>query len=453
MNSTPADSVFGHNYHIVPELPRDQSPKPTKGLQQDAGFLPKRPSELSETKLSENDLHPLILKFLYALGDKTGSEIANQLRLPFSMVEPLLSELRSRMLIAYRGSAMGGDYIYELQPQGLALAQNFYNVCTYCGAAPVDFDTYFESVYAQSLAHDRPNASRVNNAMGDLLLNPSTCAQIGQAVRSGKSMLLYGAPGNGKTSIAERVIHSVDACIWIPRTLTISGSIIRLFDATVHEEAPLPESEGLLRNEIDDRWVRIKRPAVIVGGELEMDHLEATLNPTSGIIEAPIHLKSNCGCLVVDDFGRQKISVEELLNRWIVPLESNQDYIKLPTGRQIQVPFEQLLVFSTNLKPKSLCDEAFLRRIHYKIEVFDPSREQFERLWYQVAEKMGVKTDAKAFEHLITEHYEKGNRALRFCHVSDLLDQVKHFCEYQECEIAATPETIDIAISNYFARH
>ena len=453
MNPTQTDTTFGHNYHVVPELPREtKSPKAFRSEPSDAGFIPKRPTNLAETCLSENDLHPLILKFLYALGPQTGNEIASQMRLPFTMVEPLLLELRTRMLIAYRGSAVGGDYVYELQPQGQTLAENFYNVCTYCGSAPVDFESYFQSVYAQSISNDRPNSERIDAALTDLLLSSAVRGRVGQAVRAGKSMLLYGEPGNGKTSIAERIIRSVDACIWIPRTLTMSGSIIRLFDANVHQEAPLPDNEGILQSEIDDRWVRIKRPAVIVGGELEMHHLEATLNPTSGIIEAPIHLKSNCGCLVVDDFGRQKIGVEELLNRWIVPLESNQDYIALPTGRQIQVPFEQLLVFSTNIKPKTLCDEAFLRRIHYKIEIFDPSLEQFKTVWDRLADKKGIQKDEDAFEYLIDEYYTKPKRALRFCHAEDLLEQIKHFCEYQECPSAITKATIDVAICNYFAR-
>jgi predicted ATPase with chaperone activity len=414
-------------------------------------FIPTKPKSLKVAQLTENDLFPIILKYLYVRGNQTGRDIANQIRFPYVLVEPLLTELRNRMLIAYRGAAVGGDYEYELTPTGLERARQFYNTCTYCGSAPVSLDQYVESVYAQTLKNSKPKLGEVGEALKDLMINQSLLLRVGQAIRSGKSMLLYGAPGNGKTSIARRILLAIDANIWIPRTITISGEIIRVYDASLHEIDPLPQNEGILSDEIDHRWVRIKRPTIVVGGELSMEHLEATLNPNTGIIEAPIHVKSNCGCLVVDDFGRQRIDAEDLLNRWIIPLESGHDYLSLPTGRQITVPFEQLLTFSTNLSPNDICDEAFMRRIHYKIEVHDPTREQFKQLWNQKAVEMGFEPSEEAYDYLVEKHYKLAGRPHRFCHVQDLLGQIRDFCEIQEIPKTISPETIEVAMSNYFA--
>ncbi len=415
-------------------------------------FVPHQPTSLGEASLNESLVHSLILKFLYVRGTFHGREVAEQLKLPFSVVEEQLYSLKNQLLIGYRGAAVGGDYQYELTPKGVEQARRFIEHCTYYGAAPVSVPDYVESIKRQSLKNLCPRFDQVAEALNDLIVNQSIISQVGQAIRAGKSLFLFGAPGNGKTSIASRLIRAVDEAIWIPRTLTVGGEVVRLYDPSVHEEVPLPREGGILKQQVvDERWVRIKRPTVVVGGELSLKHLETNLNPVTGVIESPVHLKSNCGCLVVDDFGRQRISTIELLNRWIVPLECGHDFLNMPSGRQLQVPFDQLVVFSTNLRPSDLCDEAFLRRIPYKVQVFDPTEVQFRQLFARQARQHGLNYEEELIDYLLENYYRKENRSMRFCHVDDLLCQVKEFCDFHERPPQLTRETVDIACNNYFS--
>jgi predicted ATPase with chaperone activity len=271
-------------------------------------------------------------------------------------------------------------------------------------------------------------------------------------VNSGRGLFLYGAAGNGKTSIAERVTKAFGNTIWIPRAIGVDGEIIRLFDPSAHEEAPLEPTSGLMSvAKVDKRWVRIRRPTIVAGGELTMDNLELTLNTSTGISEAPVQLKSNCGVLVIDDFGRQRISSQELLNRWIVPLEKRHDFLNLANGKKIQVPFDQLIIFSTNLQPKNLVDEAFLRRIAYKIEVVDPTEEEFRQLFRMMAELLEVPYNDAAVDYVIEQHYRKTGRPFRCCQPRDLMLQVRNFCHFRNCPPEMTNEFMDFAVENYFA--
>lgn len=415
-------------------------------------WMPIEPASLEESGITFNDVEPLVMKFMLASGSASGRRIATQVRLPFQIIRVVLQQLKDKLLLAYRGAAPMSDYEYELTDTGVRRARAQSEQCSYFGSAPVTMDDYIASVTAQSVRRVRLKITDLCRAFDDLTLPASVISQIGQAVNAGQSLFLFGDPGNGKTSIAERVIRAVRSDMWIPRTIKLAGEVMRLYDPSNHDEAPFEDQSTLLTDaRIDQRWVRVKRPTVVVGGELTLDHLETTFNPATGITEAPLQLKSNGGALIIDDFGRQRISTSELLNRWIVPLEKGFDYLTMPSGRQLQAPFDQLLVFATNLEPKHIVDEAFLRRIPYKVEVFDPSVEDFKLLFRRICDEMGATRDDDAIDYLIEEHYQRGQRSMRYCHPRDLLLQVKNFCEFQDRPFQLSRKAFDVAVANYFA--
>ena len=415
-------------------------------------FIPAEPSSICGTQLTESEVEALVLKYLLARGDASGRDIADQVKLPFVLIDELLRRMKNEQLVGHRGSAPMNDYQYQLSDMGRERGRRYSQHCTYFGSAPVSLQEYIAAVKAQSLAGQHPTAEDLHRAFEDLLLNKSMLDRLGPAVNSGRGLFLFGPPGNGKTCIAERITAAFGELIWIPRAIGIDGEIIRLFDPVNHVEVPLESDGGLLdKRKIDRRWVRINRPTIVAGGELTMSQLEVTINTSTGISEAPLQLKSNCGTLVIDDFGRQRMSVDELLNRWIVPLEMRYDFLNLPNGKKIRVPFDQLVVFSTNLEPRDLVDEAFLRRIPYKIEAIDPSEQEFRELFKLMAGKLGIAYDDAAVDYLLESHYRKRGRPLRFCHPRDLLLQIRNYCIYRGVSPCMTPEYLDRAVENYFA--
>lgn len=416
------------------------------------GFLPREPNSLREAGITANEIEALLLKYLLNRGSATGRDLSSQLKLPFRLIEGLLRQMKADLLVGYKASAPVGDYEYHLTDAGCERGRRYSEQSTYFGAAPVSLREYSASVEQQAISRLPLRMADLELAFRDLLINPALLSQLGQALTSGRGMFLYGAPGNGKSSIAERVTNAYGKPIWIPRSISVMGQIIRLFDPSNHEELPLAPPEELVDpRPVDHRWVRIRRPTIVAGGELTLDNLELILNVSTGISEAPLQMKSNCGTLVIDDFGRQRISPKELLNRWIVPLERRHDYLNLASGRKIEVPFEQLIIFSTNLQPRELVDEAFLRRIPYKIDVVDPSEDEFRDLFRRVARSMGLEPREDAISYVIDRHYKPVGRAYRFCHPRDLLLQVKNFCTFHERPFEMTPEGFDVAVKNYFA--
>ena len=413
-------------------------------------FQPAEPQSLEQTGISVIVIETLILKYLLQVGSTSGRDIAQHLCLPYGILEDLLLALRSRQVLVHQGQAAVGDYCYALTEQGISRARAAMQACSYVGPVPVPLDEYVMSVEAQTIRAEPARREQLLAAFRGISIESELLDQLGPAVNSGAGMFLYGAPGNGKTTLAKRITKCFGQHIWIPRTLTEDGQFIKLFDAACHEIVEETEGSLIRTAHADSRWVKIRRPTVVVGGELTMDNLEIRHDARSNISEASIQLKSNCGCLLIDDFGRQRIDPTDLLNRWIVPLECRHDFLTLATGKKIQVPFEQLIIFSTNLEPMDLADEAFLRRIPYKIEVKNPSVSEFARLFEAACRTFGCKFFPEAVHYLIETHYSPFGRPLRRCHARDLLAQIKNYCVYYGRPMELRPDYLDRVVRSYF---
>lgn len=416
----------------------------------DESFRPTEPRTLEETGLSATLVEGLALKYVQVVGNQSGRGIADSLCLPFGVLEDILESLRSRRFLTHTASAPLNDYCYALTDEGRDRAQNYAAACAYVGPAPVVLSDYIVSVDAQTIRAEAPRREQLEQAFQDISIEPDLFDFLGPAVNSGAGLFLYGAPGNGKTTLAQRITACFGQDIWVPHTLIEDGQLIKLYDAAYHTAIESNEHSLLKAADYDRRWIKVRRPTVIVGGELTMNNLEIEHDPRANVSEAPLQMKSNCGCLLIDDFGRQRIEPMELLNRWIVPLENRVDYLTLSTGKKIQVPFEQLIIFSTNLDPADLTDDAFLRRIPYKIEVGDPSEEEFRHLFRTVANTFECPVDEAVIDDLINRHYRASDRPRRRCHPRDLLLQIRNFCVYNDLEMEMRPEYFDRVVKSYF---
>ncbi len=419
-------------------------------IMSDDSFRPEEPRSIQETGLSSSLVETLVLKHLLATGSASGRSIADKICLPFGALEPLIEGIRTRQLLAHTGSAPLNDYCYTLTDLGRDRAQCYFDVCSYVGAAPVPLADYTVSVDAQTIRAESPRREQLEKAFADISIDAELFDHLGPAINSGAGLFLYGAPGNGKTTIAQRITSCFGQEIWIPQTLIEDGQLIKLFDAAYHNQVETSHSSLLKEADHDRRWVRIKRPTVIVGGELTLDNLELRHDPRANVSEAPLQMKSNCGCLLIDDFGRQRVEPMALLNRWIVPLENRIDYLTLSTGKKFQVPFEQLIIFSTNLEPTDLADDAFLRRIPYKIEIVDPDDREFHELFAAVADTFQCDYCSEAVEHLLEKHYRPAARPLRRCQPRDLLSQIRNYCDYNNLPLELRPEYFDRVVKSYF---
>jgi predicted ATPase with chaperone activity len=424
--------------------------KPLPAFLEREAFRPVEPRKLDDTGLTEPIVEGLICKYLLSCGSASGRAVAEHLCLPLGLLETMMQRLRGRQILTHRGAAALHDYVYVLTEQGREYTQLLVEACAYCGPAPVPLVDYVTSVDAQTITAEGPKRADLEQAFHDISVDPGMFAQLGPAINSGTGLFLYGAPGNGKTTLAERVTRCFGQEIWIPQTLMVEGEIIQFFDPAYHDIVEQSPTSILAQTFHDRRWVRIRRPTVVVGGELTLDCLEIRHNAHTRVSEAPLQLKSNCGTLLIDDFGRQRVNHIELLNRWIIPLEKHYDFLVLPSGKKIQVPFDQLIIFSTNLEPKDLVDEAFLRRIPYKINVPDPDEQEFHYLFKLYAEHLGFAYEADTVEDMLARHYRPRGRPLRRCHPRDLLLQVHHYCASNELSLEMKPEYFDQVIDNYF---
>lgn len=416
----------------------------------DESFVPTEPTSLKETGLPVSLIESLVCKKLSVVGMASGRQLADQLCISFQALESVLGSLRQRQLIVHRGSAPLNDYNYSLTESGRDRAQVFMKACSYVGPAPVPLMDYVLSAEAQTIRAESPKRKQLRRAFNDISIDEGLFESLGPAINSGAGLFLYGEPGNGKSTLARRITQCFGQEIWIPHALYEDGQIIKLFDAAFHEIADEKESSLIAKSAFDARWVKIRRPTVVVGGEMTMDSLEIRHDDRSNVSEASLQMKSNCGCLLIDDFGRQRVEPRELLNRWIIPLENRIDYLTLASGKKIQVPFEQLIIFSTNLDPEQLADEAFLRRIPYKIEIGNPSSQEFHHLFQIYAKYFNCEYRATAVDHLIKVHYQEKNRPMRRCQPRDLLQQIRNFCAYNECPMEMRPEYFDRVCQSYF---
>jgi predicted ATPase with chaperone activity len=416
----------------------------------DEAFHPSEPQSLEEAGLPGSLVEALVCKYLTVAGVSTGRGISKHLCLPFGILETIYHDLRTRQIIVHTGSAPLSDYSYTLTEQGRVRAQAYLEACAYVGPAPVPLLDYVLSAQAQTIRAEAPKRAQLTEAFSDISVSTSLFESLGPAINSGAGLFLYGAPGNGKSTLARRITMCFGQHIWVPHALIEDGQIIKLFDSAYHE-AIESHHDGILRAaNVDRRWIKIRRPTVVVGGELTMDSLELRHDPRCNVSEAPLQLKSNCGCLLIDDFGRQRIEPSELLNRWIIPLEARQDFLTLSTGKKFQVPFEQLIIFSTNLEPSDLVDEAFLRRIPYKVEIGDPSEAELQHLFRLYAKTMGCEYRQEVVETLLHRHYRSCGRPIRRCHPRDLLSQIRNYCAYNDLPMEMRDEYFDRVTASYF---
>lgn len=412
--------------------------------------LPPEPQSIEQTGLSLAFIADLALKTLYLRGQMTLGELAVSMGLPIpNVTEKAMDFLKGERLVEIRGGSglSAATYQFVIVDKGSEKAQEALARSQYVGRAPVPLATYVAAIQRQSISNVTVTQADIVRAFSHLVIPRDTLTQLGPAINSGKSIFLFGPPGNGKTTIAEVMIGLMRGEVVLPHAVEVDNQVIKVFDQVYHRPAMDPVAQERVR--FDHRWVISKRPIVMTGGELTLETLDLIYDETSKMYEAPFQMKANGGIFMVDDFGRQRVSPRDLLNRWIVPLEKRVDFLTLHTGKKIEIPFDMLIVFSTNLDPADLVDEAFLRRIRYKIGITSPTVDQYEEIMKRLCAHKKIEYRAEALSQILAFYRKKGLE-LRSCHPRDILDQVIDTARFLQKPPALDPDLVEMACESYF---
>jgi energy-coupling factor transporter ATP-binding protein EcfA2 len=406
------------------------------------------PKTVEETGLSISFIGDLVMKHLLTLGEFKLADVSEAVGLPISVIDSVIEGLRKDKYVEVKGGTGFATvtYTFKVTETGIRRGNELMELCRYAGPAPVTLEMYNKMVELQTIKSIVVSEDTVKKAFSHLIISDKLLKRLGPAISSGKALFFYGPPGNGKTAIAETIGKIMPDTIYIPHAITVGGQIISLFDPVNHT----PVENGGNMEDIDRRWLRIRRPVVMTGGELSLRMLDLDFNPISKYYEASLQMKANNGVFIADDFGRQQIEPHRFLNRWIVPLDRRMDFMTLHTGMMFVIPFDMLVVFATNLEPKELVDEAFLRRIRYKIKIEQPSPEEFEAIFRLVCKRNQIPFNVETFEYLLENYYKKCNVNFNACHPRDIIDHVIDNARYYNHAPQMTREGIDMAWQNYF---
>ena len=423
--------------------------------------MPMPPHTVADTELPELFLIELMLKIAFFSGkDQTLMELARRLHLPLSVVDELASKATKDFLFEIRSVTgfIGNNYNYALTDRGRQRAERALDSSSYAGPAPVSLRAYRDQVLVQSVRQVEIDALQIRQALQHLVIGEDLLDRIGPAFNSGRSIFIYGPPGSGKSSIAEALGRSLPDVVYVPHAILVDGQVIRIFDPTVHVTT-VPEVDDeergidtALKARHDLRWEACRRPVVMVGGELTMSSLELEYDVISKFYEAPAHMKAANGMFIIDDFGRQQIPVRQLLNRWIVPLERGADFLELHTGKKLEIPFDQITVFATNLSPAELLDQAFLRRMRHKIRVPNQTEAEFIENLQRVCASKGIEFRTEMAAYLIDQYYKKENREFAGSHPRDLIEQIVDRARFRREIPEMSQVAIDAAVINYFVQ-